>query len=211
MQSRGRLWDLIERTSWLDWLLLTKRPENMVPLATAWAGGAWPENVSAMTSVENQKAADERVHHLLRVPTRVRGLSCEPLLGMVSLDAWIGPDTEDEPPALHWIIVGGESGTNARPMHPQWARSLRDQAQAARVNFFFKQWGEWGPWPDAVPFNERVEVFQWPTTFHDGEHWKTRYEPHYRVGKAHAGRLLDGIEWNEVPEPLIAVAREECG
>jgi protein gp37 len=191
----------------------------MVPLATAWAGGAWPENVWALTSVEDQKAANERIPRLLRVPARVRGLSCEPLLGPLDLDHYliddwtrIGNDVHyHEHPALHWIIAGGESGASARPMHPQWARSLRDQAQAARVNFFFKQWGEWGPWPDAVPFNERVEVFQWPTTFHDGEHWKTRYEPHYRVGKAHAGRLLDGIEWNEVPEPLIAVAREECG
>jgi protein gp37 len=124
-------------------------------------GVASPPNVWLGTSVENQEAADERIPHLLRCPAAVRFLSCEPLLGPVDLKlgTWklchrcgeVGVDglycpncnrhsTADNP-ELHWAICGGESGAKARPMHPDWARSLRDQCQAAGVPFFFKQWG----------------------------------------------------------------------
>lgn len=79
---------------------------------------------------------------------------------------------------LDWVICGGESGPNARPMHPAWACSIRDQCQAAGVPYFFKQWGEWAPF-----FDE------------NGDHWDV-----FRLGKRRAGRLLDGRTWDEMPE-----------
>jgi protein gp37 len=158
---RDRLWNLIEQTPMLDWLLLTKRPENMTSMAPAsWAKG-WPDNAWAMTSVENQEYADRRIPELLKVPARVRGLSCEPLLGPVDLSRWVfnrrkalnkmiyGPAALNEeqadayiaPVGIHWVIVGGESGHGARPMHPDWARSLVRQCREAGVAPFVKQLG----------------------------------------------------------------------
>ena len=112
----------------------------------------WPlPNVALGVSVESQKYADERIPHLLETPAAVRFLSCEPLIGPVDLERWLVyyDSLYGEPWGsrgdLHWVIVGGESGPKARPMHPDWARSLRDQCVAAGVPFFFKQHGEWSP------------------------------------------------------------------
>lgn len=97
---------------------------------------------------------------------------------------------DSERKLIDWVIVGGESGPGARPMHPDWARSLRDQCQAAGVPFLFKQWGEWG---DAMKYPVH-ESFRWPQSLAEGD-------PTYslKVGKKAAGRLLDGREWNGVP------------
>jgi protein gp37 len=161
---------------------------------------AWPlPNVWLGTSVENQKAADERIPLLLQTPAAVRFLSCEPLLGEVNLRPWFPWDRhrKNKPgwkrnpeyqQGIHWVIVGGESGHGARPMHPEWARSLRDQCQAAGVSFFFKQWGEWHPLPwKQIETSGKAKYFaeiDW--TF-------------IKTGKHQAGRLLDGREWNEFP------------
>jgi protein gp37 len=108
----------------------------------------WPlPNVWLGTSVEDQSRADERIPHLLATPAAVRFLSCEPLLGPIDL----GQPIEGLPAnhwftwldKLDWVIVGGESGPGARPMHPDWARLIRDQCAATEVAFFLKQWGEW--------------------------------------------------------------------
>jgi protein gp37 len=107
--------------------VLTKRPKRVSLLANRLP---WPANVWMGVSVE---AADTkwRVDALRDVPAAVRFLSCEPLLGPLTLTL----------NGIGWLIVGGESGPHARPMHPDWARSLRDQCQLAKVPFFFKQWG----------------------------------------------------------------------
>jgi protein gp37 len=167
---RIRLWELIKETRNLDWILLTKRPERMA----SWAAEhPWPYNAWAGTSVENQAAAAARIPHLLQVRASVRFLSCEPLLGPVDVSNWLT--------GIEWVIVGGESGHSARPMSPTWARSLRDQAEFARVPFFFKQWGEWAPSADAE---------------NDGKdcHLHDYGEVVWRVGKRAAGRSLDGRE-----------------
>lgn len=150
--------------------VLTKRPARMGDfmrkLAAAWTFPRVPVTVSLPlpnvwlgVSVENQHFADERIPLLLSTPAAVRFLSCEPLLGPVDL-RYLQPDREveidalkgthgvhrphsGENPRINWVICGGESGANARAMHPDWARSLRDQCVAAGVPFFFKQWGEW--------------------------------------------------------------------
>lgn len=134
LDERSRLFDLIDETPALDWLLLTKRPENIAQLMpTYWGGKVWP-NVWLGTTVENQKYADERIPRLLEVDCVVRFLSAEPLLGPLELT----PDVLLE---LDWIIAGGESGPKNREPEADWFRSLRDQCQAAGVYFHFKQWG----------------------------------------------------------------------
>lgn len=182
-----------------------------------------PRNIWLGTSVSDQASADLRIPHLLATPAAVRFLSAEPLLGPVILDdmcdGWKFYDAlrgnwwhDSEPPMiergkpkLDWIIVGGESGPGARPMHPDWARLLRDQCEAAGVPFFFKQWGEWAPSsPDEARGNPRSG---WRCLA--GHPHVPRPEELYpeagaafieHKGKARAGRLLDGREWNQMPE-----------
>ena len=211
-RERAMLWNLIEETPWLDWQLLTKRPENirrMVPGSWLWPAdgfgrGGWPLNVWPMTSVENQEQAERRIPELLRVPARMKGLSCEPLLGPVNLTAWLaccpscGSPRRDrsadacgycgnhpEVAGVGWVIAGGESGPKARPMHPDWPRVLRDQCQSAGVPFLFKQWGEYGPVLEPVPLEIGGDTVIGMR----------------RLGKKAAGRLLDGRTWDEFPLP----------
>lgn len=133
---RDHLWTLIRSTPCLQWLLLTKRPQNFKRYLPAdWGDGY--DNVCLMVSTENQHWAEKRIPILLDTPARWRGLSCEPLLGPVDLTRWIG--------RIDWVIVGGESVKGARPMDPTWARSLRDQCTASNTAYFFKQWGAWTP------------------------------------------------------------------
>ena len=210
---RQRLWTVVQDTPWLDWLLLTKRPENikyMLPLA--WQD-APRDNVWIGTSVEDQQRANERIPHLLRVPAKVRFLSCEPLLGPLDLDHFliddrtrIGDDVHyHDHPALHWVICGGESGPGARPMHPAWARSLRDQCEAARVAFFFKQWGEYAPAPWGKPDPKPALAVRTngQSVYAQVGHVAGFRAPDEvcmeRLGKHASGRLLDNREYNELP------------
>lgn len=146
--ERARLWELIDQTPWLDWLLLTKRPENIRWFV--WLG--WlhepPHNVWYGTSCESQQYADERIPELLSLPAAVHFLSCEPLLGKVDLEQPMPgqPHGGVYPPwyiqsGVDWVIAGGESGAQSRPCDPAWVRSLRDQCERNSVAFFFKQWG----------------------------------------------------------------------
>jgi protein gp37 len=168
-QWRTDLWALIASTPNLDWLLLTKRIGNvkyMLPTSPAhyrpW-NERWPwKNVLLGATIANQEEADRDIPKLLATPARVRFLSCEPLLGPVEIrgdiescgdcDPCIGGQPKSCPvgwwynSALHpgsigWVIAGGESGPHARPSHPDWFRSLRDQCAAAGVAFFMKQMG----------------------------------------------------------------------
>jgi len=142
---RVDLFRMIVHTPNLDWLLLTKRPENanQMLLDMGWAN--WMDNIWIGTSVENQEQAEKRIPGLLNVEAPVKFLSCEPLLGPLNLEdlayeaagpAWAGYNK-----LVDWIIVGGESGHKARPMQLDWARSLRDQCQAAGIAYFCKQLG----------------------------------------------------------------------
>lgn len=205
--QRTRLWELIEQTPWLDWLLLTKRPELMITLTPEAWRRRWPDNAWALTSVESQELADRRIPELLKVPARIRGLSCEPLLGPVDLGLAIpcgyycdeAAGHVDHPfwspgiaSPIHWVIAGGESGPKARAPHPDWFRSLRDQCQAAGVAYFFKQWGEELPKGQGNHGLDERGLFRRESYI--GGH------AYYRVGKQAAGRLLDGRTWDEVPQ-----------
>lgn len=176
----------------------------------------WPlPNVWLGVSVENQAGGDERIPLLLKVPAAVRFLSMEPLLGPVDLgqidpdehDEFFGLSTEDGP-LLDWVIVGGESGPAARPMHPDWVRAIRDECAEAQVPFLFKQWGEWGP-PSCPPrpLGTRTpgEQPRWSAgsersfLFGDGQIMD-------RVGKKAAGRTLDGRTHDEFPDAAVEVS-----
>lgn len=164
-----------------------------------------PPGIWAGVSVEDQARANERIPDLLATPAAVRWLSCEPLLGSVNLASidlpggwnevfplgqeWLGRDHVDDDgnpmTRLDWVVVGGESGTGARPMHPDWARRLRDQCAAASVPLFFKQWGAWASVSE-------VEGAGPHHHFEDGATVR-------RVGKKAAGRLLDGVQHDGMP------------
>ncbi|AVI03695.1 hypothetical protein SEA_CONFIDENCE_65 [Gordonia phage Confidence] len=181
--------------------VLTKRHARMRSLLSDWdfqenvkeryydnAAGdrdfQWPlPNVWLGVSTENQQWADIRIPALLDTPAAVRFISAEPILGAIDLTGDLVTAGGSE--QIDWCIVGGESGHGARPMHPAWARSLRDQCVAAGVPFLFKQWGEWTP-----------------NTGHRYRDWANLDSPHefvMRVGKGRAGRELDGRTWNEFP------------
>jgi protein gp37 len=132
--ARTRLWALIEQTPHLDWLLLTKRPENIAALLPpAWRQDPRP-HVWLGTSAENQAQAERRIPHLLTVPAAVHFLSCEPLLGPLDLRSYLGCGVD-------WVITGGESGPQARPAQPAWFRTIRDDCLRHGIAFFHKQNG----------------------------------------------------------------------
>ena len=139
-EHRARLWSTIEATPSLVWQLLTKRPEQVLHrVPPAWLD-AWPANVWIGTSVGTQRSAHLRIPRLLQIPTPVRFLSCEPLLGPVDLSPWLA--WSPTPAAgIGWVIVGGESGPGHRPMNLDHARALVQQARAAEIPTFFKQVG----------------------------------------------------------------------
>lgn len=200
---------ILEGFEWLDIQLLTKRPENILKMVpTSWHKN-WPGHIWIGTTAENQEYADKRIPYLLRIPAFIRFLSIEPMIGPVDLTSVeVGIRGGNNPhhrvnilfpasvfsPQIHWVITGGESGHNARPCHPDWVRSLRDQCVAAGVAFFHKQWGELLEVDTAIQMglvdtysdtNKIINI--------DGQYYA-------RVGKAAAGRLLDGMEWSQFPE-----------
>lgn len=145
-QERPRLWRLIDDTPWLDWLLLTKRPENFAGMLPWAPRGTPPANVWLGATAENQEMADKRIPLLLAAPAAVRFLSCEPLLGPITLHPGIlgcrGALAETYGnPLIHWVIVGGESGHHARPFQLEWAQAIVDQCRAASAAVFVKQLG----------------------------------------------------------------------
>lgn len=188
---RDQLWALIEETPWLDWLLLTKRPERIRD-SVPW-GDTWPRNVWLGTTAENQRWAEKRVPVLLEHPAIVRFVSAEPLVGPLNLSSWLTYDKSGK--RVDWVIAGGESGARARPMNPDWARFLRDQCRAASVAFHFKQWGHWRPETNNMEIRARRIILAGisgdPITL-------------VRLGKKAAGRELDGRTWDDFPRPIVA-------
>lgn len=219
-----KLYPLIEATPHLDWLLLTKRPQNFARfLPSAWLENSQP-NVWLMTTVESDDYIWRAVE-LIKVPAVVHGLSYEPALGpLTKLAPLLGIRHEDElaevganitNPDQHltreigvpfhdpwvrsidWVIVGGESGPGARPMHPDWVRAIRDECAKCGAAFFFKQWGEWLP---ADQFGADGDKPTPATTDRSVVRADGGCE-FYRVGKRDAGRLLDGREHLDFPVP----------
>lgn len=228
VEPRLALWHALcrinaERTRVIA-MFLTKRPGMMLAFQREHVPDGMPSWAWCGTTVEDQEYAKKRVGDLLRVRVQaggVRFVSCEPLLGPLDLshididddgkDPWMcqvnaltGRHTDmfrpcPDVPRIGWVIAGGESGRNARPSHPDWFRSLRDQCQSAGVPFHFKQWGEYGP--DRGSGAERVEeagVLGVPPALNSRPE-DVSARRMFRVGKKAAGRLLDGRTWDEVP------------
>ncbi|MHB8109691.1 MAG: phage Gp37/Gp68 family protein [Syntrophorhabdaceae bacterium] len=203
-------------------LVLTKRPEIMAKAAVGWR--AEMDNVYFGVTVVNQSEADAKIPELLKVPGK-KWLSVEPLLGPIDLDdlvikdgprsehhigcLWCDVDPEDDNDfhgeTIDAVVLGGETGPGARPMHPDWVRSVRDQCAAAGVPFYFKQWGEWRDSIEGVTRDRVFEPEQLRYLNDDGTiaPLGMGYTPSRRflsrVGSKAAGRTLDGREWNEVP------------
>jgi len=165
VEFQARVFQVVRDCPQHIFMFLTKRPEQAWLLDQV---GGIPryDNLWLGITAENQEMFDARYPYLAQIDAAVRFVSCEPLLSEINL----GGATPD------WVICGGESGPGARPMHPDWARSLRDQCVAKNVPFFFKQWGAWR-------YNDYGALGLKPE----------------RMGKKAAGRLLDGREWNEMP------------
>lgn len=237
--------DLVRQCDNLNWLLLTKRPQNWSQRMTAayvesfarheaelsnwirnWIDGSAPDNIWLGTTVENQAMADERIPKLTNIPAKIRFLSCEPLLGPVDLQypeslfpggpahccsgAECGCQGQPiDPPLIYginWVIAGGESGKEARPMHPDWARGIRLDCEGNHVPFLFKQWGEWVGADRHRPGQDRGTISAadktpeyWPVSETAKQHDFKDGGFAFRVGKKEAGRLLDGVEHSEFP------------
>lgn len=223
-QWRADLFKLIEKTPNLDWLLLTKRIGNVNDhvlaacdsnsnesgMLTEWKGGIWPDNVWIGASIVNREEMLRDAPKLAAIAAKVKFWSSEPLLGdLGEINADVLPD---------WVIVGGESGPGARPMHPRWARNLRDTCEMHGVPFLFKQWGEWTPEDHGefvkefdcggmlptgdlklysegyrAPFDESERIQRAGGVRLDGRTLM------HRVGKKVAGRELDGTQHDGYP------------
>lgn len=175
---RLRLFKLIEATPNLDWLLLTKRPQNVMEMVQ-WTNG-WPDNVWLGTTIELQKRAEELLPALATIPAKVRFISAEPLLGPLSLEKWLGT-------TIDWVITGGESGPKARPASPTWFSNLHRQCMEENVAFHFKQWGDWAPGQGENLPARRMKKAQ------DGTKM-------FKVGKKLAGRTLEGQQHDGLPQ-----------
>ncbi|WP_018991269.1 DUF5131 family protein [Aromatoleum toluclasticum] len=191
-------------------------PGNLVSVFSAWP----LPNVWLGVSIEDQETAAARIPLLLDTPSAVRWISAEPLLGSVDLRLLQQPDGQRRDGlnyGLHWVVVGGESGPKSRPMHPQWARTLRDQCAVAGVTFLFKQWGEWAPRSDCYHTltcgQAAAEIdpsaTKWPCIRLTGAGRNGRDLANacdgddcymQKVGKKLAGRLLDGVLHDAYPE-----------
>jgi len=191
--AREDLAKVIRDTPDLDWLILSKRIGNAPLMLFQMFGGDTPPNVALGMTIVNQ---DELVRDMPKMHRAKYGqgvktafLSIEPMLGPVRIAGHLSH-------IIDWVICGGESGPGARPMHPDWARTLRDDCEIEGIPFLFKQWGEWAP-----AIGARV-THRW----RDGELWAFEggtiraHEPGMaRVGKKGAGRLLDGRTHDSFP------------
>ena len=230
--QRARLWAEIDKCPHLDFMLLTKRPQNwreMLPVK--WLFGEWPANIRLGFSAEDQARLVERLSHARslhdsypRIPAMF--VSYEPALGPLDLvGSWAFMDVDQ-------VIAGGESGPNARPAHPEWFRDVRDECVIAGCAFFFKQWGEWLPAgeikPSLSPRSDLVNIRAHGLVHYDGkaelvagpddpdpEFGITALDLDgndgvacvYRVGKDYAGSTLDGEAWQQFPEDINPLER----
>lgn len=210
-EPRERIYILTGETPWLNWLFLTKRPNQYLnKLPKAWMNHP-RNNVWLGTTVESDKYLF-RIDQLKSVPAVVHFLSIEPLIEEIHL-------TEEHLDGIEWVIVGGESGSKeARPMNPEWVRKIRDLCIKCGVDFFFKQWGNWHPVED-VEFHTDMEAEFLDDGFNAGKgqngqdyfdkanrkdlnvHWwdDDSCFSIYLANKHESARMLDGREWSQFP------------
>lgn len=189
---RLRLLELIEKTPYLDWLLLTKRihlVRKQLP-----KGYEFPKNVWLGATVENQDAVGKRLEYLMDFKTpSVRFLSCEPLLGPLDIKKYLVAGVQGT--RVDWVIAGGESGAGSRAMEPAWPLGLQLQCSDAGVPFHFKQWGHWAPLEqvaDMLTKSTPIQVLR-----RDGTEISLA-----GIGKGKSGRSLAGKFWDQFPQTV---------
>lgn len=199
--------DIINQCPQHIFQILTKRPKIMQRYFKE-LDNKIPKNVWLGVTAENQQRANKRIPILLQIPAKVHFVSVEPMLsaidfkevGAIKFQNWV--KTGETQYELDWVISGGETGQNARPLFPDWVRSLRDQCQAGNITFFFKQWGEWTPIShlNKVDF-ELLQIGKYKASnIKEGALM-------CKVGKKKAGSLLDGKEYKQFPKFLIKVMK----
>jgi protein gp37 len=191
----------------LLFLLLTKRPGNILKYIPAEWKINPPKNVMYGTSPVDQVTFDDMIPKLVQVPGK-RFLSCEPLLGPINMYPWLNltNDARTNKPgsAIDWVIVGGESGQKARPMHPDWACGIQVQCGEAGVPFLFKQWGEYLP-ACQVPTNENLSLDQYKEKYISrartfvSPNNPDKMNTYFKVGKSEAGCKVFGQEYKAFP------------
>lgn len=250
------VYEIIAKCQRHTFQILTKRPEIAESFYKEYPQFAYMRNCWLGTSVENQTTAYERIPALIRIPTEIRFLSCEPLLGPLNISPWLRSDGicqmcggEGKVPSwlgnpttcgycngedsqmqglspISWVIYGGESGSKARGVHPDWFRSLRDQCLKYKIPQFFKQWGEYYTAYQTMTTGEPVFKMYHSYLHFQQKDWVnkgdiclsidgTRCEIGFdfskcaypvvilsKVGKKKAGNLLDGIEYKQLPVVL---------
>lgn len=193
-------------------LIITKRIDRAADFCAGvndMTGAVLPDNMIHFATMEDQKAVDARMPHLLRIPGK-RGIIIEPMVERLSLVGAMDYSTEDNQgdvrpwmDDIHQVILGGETGPGAVPMHPDWVRSVRDQCQAAGMPFFFKSWGEWKQVISTAGRSSYVVEADEPDTYYHkpvrdidkvgyGNYEQVGSDEFIRVGKKVAGRVLDG-------------------
>lgn len=182
--------ETIEECSQHDFIILTKRPDNMAQYFKKPEGATIPKNLIVGTSASTMEELLPRINDLhWGIEHDRKILSLEPLLGEIRLSDIEMSIILGIILGIDGVIVGGETGARARPMHPDWVRKIRDDCKALGIPFFFKGWGEW---VHHTLFNQ-FDVAVW-------NKWTKRNNAlFYRLGKKNSGRLLDGREWNEFP------------
>lgn len=214
---RRDLFSLVDATPQLDWVIATTYPADIRRMWPAVSIGSreqaddrnergelYRRNTWLLVPISTQQEADDKIPALLecRELAPVLAIACDPLLEPLDLSSWLSCGGNVGPCARHrpdWVIVGGEGGRAARPMHPDWARRIRAQCQGAGVPFYFRGWGEWCPdadsgthWLESREGGEFFELGRDCLAVNDGELMR-------RAGANRTGRLLDGLEWSEVP------------
>lgn len=204
------VFDIMSENQQHTYILLTKRPKRMAEYINK-NQRYLPRRLICGVTVCNQKEADEKIPQLVDTHVNTRLISIEPMLGPIDLQypTFNGIDDLWSLPGINWVIVGGESGPGARPMHPDWVRSIRDQCKDAAVPFLFKQWGEWTHTTEwAKPQSICPSMTRY--MYADGEVLETGkglLRPGvehpiliYRAGKKRSVRLLDGKLHDEYPK-----------
>ena len=206
--QQEKVFKIMEKCAQHVFIVLTKRPEIMAKFIDTWYyrqprdGKDHPiKNIWLGVTAENHEQANKRIPILLDIPAAKHFVSIEPMLSKMYISEYLtvinesgshdygGPFSGRE--KLDWVIVGGESGHNARPMHPDWVRSIRDQCKEANVPYFFKQWGHWIPedlWPEDCCLDMGKVLY-----VHDHN------ENYFPIGTKNSGRELDGQHHKEFP------------
>ena len=216
VEERLRLWDVIEKTEWLDWLILTKRPEHVLEMVPKKWRDILPPNIVIGTSAGTQKRLEQVVTELFDIRAHTYMLSLEPLLE--PLNVWrvlmLAKEAGIQTSRVA-VVVGGESGRRARPMNPFWVQAILDSCQSTGTPFFFKQWGRWQPvgrTDGKLPTGTAVVDYSGEVLPQSAEGAAGGGACYMQsVGKHNAGRLFRGREWNEFPEPVLPEPSQVAG